>query len=150
MRILGIDPGVNNIGLCLYDTHDYTKIKTYVWEFKSYCKTLMQLSAIMYDQQAIAIEKPFFTAATLPNNVKTLEFIGLTKLAAERNDLLDKIYEYSPATIKKEFTGNGKATKKDIIKEVKRKFNLEPKATHDADAIAIAYTHYVKCPNLYR
>lgn len=53
---------------------------------------------------------------------------------------------YSPMTVKKIFTGSGKASKEDIIKECKdRGFN--PVDDNHADAIATYYTHLHRIGN---
>lgn len=154
MYILGIDPGVQNMGLAYLNTKTKLIDRNFVYEWKnSYRKLLSGLLAELGGVTEVAIEKPFFTALTLANNIRTLEVIGIIKLAIETYNSINTrqihITEYSPATIKKEFTGSGKAKKEDIIKEVKNKFGIELKTTHEADAIAIAYTHYVKCSRLH-
>lgn len=147
--ILGIDPGVNNIGIAVLDTDTMfvTSWGTLHWT-GSYTSLLSELKDYCKEVDVVSIEKPFFTPKTLPNNIRTLEIIGLIKMAAEQQRL--KTFQYSPATIKKAFTGSGVADKKDIIKEVTSKFNVKTNITHEADAIAIAYTHYVECSDLYK
>lgn len=141
MIILGIDPGTANLGTCVLDSarmsiltynntrvHNYTDLYTFIKDYiVGYCVT------------HVAIEKPFFTSATLTSNVGTLEVIGIIKYCLEEFPSVT-MKQYSPAHIKKVFTGNGKADKKDIIKEAQSKYGIETKVTHVADAIAIADT----------
>lgn len=93
----------------------------------------------MYCVTHVSIEKPFFTAKTLARNIGTLEAIGIIKYSLESYPSI-VLEQYSPAHIKKVFTGNGNADKKDIIKEAQSKYGIETKVTHVADAIAIADT----------
>lgn len=141
MIILGIDPGTVNLGICILDsasrsvlTHNNIRVHSYTALYK-----LIQDYIIEYSVTHVAIEKPFFTSATLTSNIGTLEGIGIIKYCLEA---FPKVImkQYSPAHIKKVFTGNGKADKQDIIKEAKSKYGVETKITHIADAIAIADT----------
>lgn len=52
------------------------------------------------------------------------------------------IKTYSPSKIKKSITGNGNASKEQILKSVSLLLNIKNSITYDeADAIAIAYTY---------
>lgn len=149
MIIVGIDPGINNIGVAHFDTDTNKVLYTGIVQwYGSYEQVYLALAAaVALPPFDIAIETPFFTSKTLQHNVRTLEIIGLLKMLAEK--IKCPLTQYSPPTIKKEFTGNGRASKEDIIEEVQRKFNLRLNTSHEADAVAIAYTHYVKCPDLH-
>ena len=48
---------------------------------------------------------------------------------------------YAPRYIKKEFTGNGNASKQEVIDKVKEIFNLDIKNDNICDAIALGYIH---------
>lgn len=155
MYILGIDPGVQNIGLAIYSTLDDSVLahEKYIWQ-NSYEKLRVYIRDLLPIVKAVSIEKPFFSQSTLAKNIRTLEVIGVIKLAIEQYNLDLKHesvqwFEYAPTTIKKTFTGNGKAKKTDIITVVKEKYSISTNITHVADAIAIAYTHHVKCTELH-
>lgn len=151
MRILGIDPGVQNIGLSILDitdqpskiiytdTYSLSKADNCYREFQEHIYNI--ICGIDHD---VAIEKPFFHAKTLAKNIRTLELIGIIKLTCQISYPYHKVIEYAPASIKKELTGNGKATKQEVIDAIYHKFNLNL-STHEADASAVAYTHYKKC-----
>lgn len=144
MSILtGIDPGITNIGLAKIDTDSMTVLETKVLKWEgSYTKLLHRFTEELDGSDFVSIEKPFFTGRTLTSNVKTLEIIGLIKLASEYLGI--ETAEYSPKNIKKVFTGDGNASKKDIKDTVRFKFDRITRTSHEADAVAIAYTHYVK------
>lgn len=148
MLILGIDPGVNNIGIAVINFTSF-KIKKHdciTWSGK-YVTVLDYFTDLLtkYAISSVGIEKPFFTPQTLPKNIRTLEIIGIIKMLCELEN--KPIIDYSPATIKKVFTGDGRASKEDIIVEVETKFQCKDINNHTADAIAIAYTHYAAISN---
>ena len=73
--------------------------------------------------------------------VKTNMATGIIYLLSGQYHL--KIKEFSPMTIKKQLTGNGKANKEDIIQvveELMTKQNLKVHTNHESDAIAIGIT----------
>jgi crossover junction endodeoxyribonuclease RuvC len=145
--IAGIDPGVQNLGISLLDTSNMSVIEVlkYTWEDSYFLLEEFLLDFLDDRADDISLEKPFFTPLTLAKNIRTLEVIGIIKLAAQKLGL--SVYEYSPTTIKKTITGNGRADKKEIIQSVSDRFQINTKVTHEADAIAIAYTHYITtCP----
>lgn len=154
--IIGIDPGVKNIGVAVIDSALRVQSVHY-WsvvdpEHVGYPNIVSQFSDLVNsttnlagDRPSIYIEKPFFTAMTLARNIRTLEVIGLLKYAAYQrcNITAENITMLSPASIKKQVTGNGRADKAAVIQGVKdlfkqtRDFN-----SHEADALAVAYSGY--------
>lgn len=160
MLILGIDPGVNNIGLAIVDydltTKTYSFIEGYHYEdsksnisyldYQGFLSdlflrnvTILQEYKIKSNFSKVIIEKPFFSFNTYAKNVKTLEFIGVSKLVS--NQFRVDIVEYAPATIKKHVTGNGRATKTDIINSINTLYNISLENNHIADATACATTY---------
>ena len=53
-----------------------------------------------------------------------------------------QVSEYSPASVKLTITGNGKASKKEVVEAVMYNLNLnyEPKPDDSADALSISLT----------
>lgn len=151
MRILGIDPGTRNMAVAMLKT-DTLKIdyhNVFCWD-KNYQKAFNALKELTSQVEVVAIEKQFFTGVTLRNNITTLELIGIAKLASAYPNHYNKpslVVEYSPKEIKKEVVGSGNASKEDIINKVKEVFGFTPPTNHEADAIAIAYTYYLKNKN---
>lgn len=154
--IVGIDPGVNNIGIAVLSDNALEIIETHLWaiskpELKGYDEFVENLFNLFtrlnldYATAIIAIEKPFFTPKTLANNIRTLEVIGLMKYAAYMQVQDNNLIMISPNAIKKVMTGKGNAPKDVVIKAVNEKYKLSKDiaVSHIADAVAIAYTAYI-------
>lgn len=149
--ILGIDPGVNNIGVAFLDddaekveiTHLLTVDKP---DSVGYEKFIGDFSILIEGANLsyIGIEKPFFTMQTLGKNTRTLEIIGFMKYVLFSYGYDEKhINIISPATIKKQSTGSGRASKEDVITSMEDRYDLNlSKNSHVADAIACALTAY--------
>lgn len=78
--------------------------------------------------------------------------IGVTDLAVWRT-LVKEVTEYPPRQVKEAVTGNGKASKEDVMKAVLRLNPPKPFVSKrktgeflydDSDAIAVALTHHIK------
>lgn len=152
VRILGIDPGFDRLGVCILDktgTKETLVFSTCITTSKkdSFSKRLFdagrRLEKIIaeYKPQELSIETLFFTT-----NQKTIitvsEIRGVCLYVAEAFKL--DVYEYSPAHIKLAIAGYGKATKEDISSMVSRilKVGAQSSALDDeVDAIAVALTH---------
>lgn len=94
-----------------------------------------------FDIKVVVMEDQHFRA-----NVDTLKLLarigGVAMLAAQQSGC--QIYLYPAPTIKKSFTGDGKAHKEDMIKTAVEKFNVENIDDNVADSIGVAYTYVVK------
>lgn len=88
----------------------------------------------------VAIEDTYYS-----KNAKTFKVLvrisGVAILAAQKNGC--EIYLYPPTTIKKTFSGNGKAKKKEMITTAIEIYKIDPDSIEDnaADAIAVGHTH---------
>ena len=152
VRIIGIDPGFDRLGICILD-----KEKDKETLIHSQCITTSkkesfeirlaeigeELKKILkkYKPEELAIETLFFTT-----NQKTIipvaEVRGICIYLSHINDV--KIYEYSPPQIKVAVTGYGKATKDDIaimVPKILGKSMRSDILDDEIDAIAIALTH---------
>lgn len=152
IRILGIDPGFDRLGICILDktgSKENLVFSTCITTSKkdAFSKRLYdagkQLEKIIAEHrpQELAIETLFFTT-----NQKTIitvsEIRGVCLYVAEAFKLA--VYEYSPAHIKLAIAGYGKATKEDVSIMVSRilKIDVDGSALDDeVDAIAVALTH---------
>lgn len=71
--------------------------------------------------------------------MKTNMASGILYLACQKHNI--KMYEYSPLTVKKQLTGNGRATKEEVEEATKKLTNCDSfKVDHESDATAIAIT----------
>ncbi len=152
IRILGIDPGFDRLGVCILDKNGNKESLVF-----STCITTskkdsfgariahvgQELTKIIetHKPNELAIETLFFTT-----NQKTIitvaEVRGVCIYVSELYKI--KLYEYSPAQIKLAVAGYGKATKEDISIMVSRilKIDSHNKVLDDEiDAIAVALTH---------
>lgn len=152
MIILGIDPGTAQTGYGIIDCSkeglkkiDHGTIKTSVNDHPPQrLKSIhLQITKVLQEHKpkVMVIESLFFNV-----NAKSAsavgQAIGVVKLAAAQKKI--QVLEYSPLRIKKELTGKGRADKKEIQSEVRKRLRLRkiPRPTHAADALAVAICHW--------
>lgn len=152
VRIIGIDPGFDRLGICILDKYEnneelvhsecITTSKKERFEVRL-AEIGEQLTKILkkYKPNELAIETIFFTT-----NQKTVipvaEARGICIYLSHIHDVT--IHEYSPPQIKVAVTGYGKATKEDIASMVPKILGKQVKSgllDDEIDAIAIALTH---------
>ena len=153
MRILGIDPGFERLGIAILERFPRSKERVLFSEcFKTSAK--LEFSGRLkligeevrkiikeYKPEVLSIETLFLTT-----NHKTVmrvaEARGVVIYEASRANL--KIFEASPPQIKIAITGYGKSDKAQMIKMVKIlvKIDESKKSDDELDAIAIALTAF--------
>jgi crossover junction endodeoxyribonuclease RuvC len=147
MKILGIDPGFERIGIAIIERKPKAKdALVYSHCFKTSAKIPFheRLTAIgseiekiikKYKPEALAIEKLYFTT-----NQKTVmgvsEARGVVIYSASRNGL--QIFEYTPPQIKVAVTGYGKADKRMVMSMVPRLIDMDKSINSDDELDAIA------------
>jgi crossover junction endodeoxyribonuclease RuvC len=96
---------------------------------------------IKYKPDVFAIEAPFF-GKNVQSMLKLGRAQGVAIAAAMRHDLT--VTEYAPKKIKQSITGNGNASKEQVLKMLQRllSFNEDPKYFDASDALAVAVCHY--------
>jgi crossover junction endodeoxyribonuclease RuvC len=152
IRILGIDPGFDRLGICILDKEKNKETLIYsscilTSKKDSFEKRLFdvgqELETILkkHKPNELAIETIFFT-----KNQKTVisvaEVRGVCLYLSHKYKL--SIFEYSPPEIKLAIAGHGKATKEDISHMVPKILKNQIKKgliDDELDAIAIALTH---------
>jgi crossover junction endodeoxyribonuclease RuvC len=154
MRILGIDPGYERLGIAILEKNKTDKKEQVIFsecfktsaklEFNERLKLIgEEVEKIIkkYKPEILAIETLF-----LNTNQKTVmqvaEVRGVIIYEAIQAGL--KIFEASPPQIKIATTGYGKANKEQIMKMVKILVEIDKNKTSDdeLDAIAIAITAF--------
>lgn len=154
MRILGIDPGFERLGVAVLEKNKNDKKEIVIFSecFKTSSKLPfgerlqligeeIQRVIKKYKPEVLAIETLF-----LNTNQKTVmrvaEARGVVVYEAAKAGL--KIFEASPPQIKIATTGYGRANKDQIMKMVKILVDLDKMKTSDdeLDAIAIALTAF--------
>jgi crossover junction endodeoxyribonuclease RuvC len=150
MRILGIDPGFERVGIAVLEKENNKNTLLYSDCFKTnsslsfyerITKIGKEIKTVLekYSPEVFAIETLFFN-----NNQKTAMYVSESRgviiyEAAQKN--LD-ICEYTPLQIKNAVTGYGRADKNQINTMVKQlvSINKEIKSDDEMDAIAVCLT----------
>ncbi len=154
MRILGIDPGYERLGLAILEKNKNDRKERVIFSecFKTSAKLEFseRLNLIgervrkiikEYSPEVLSIETLFLT-----NNHKTVMHVaearGVVIYEASCSGL--KIFEASPPQIKIATTGYGKSDKAQMIKMVKMLVEIDnsKKSDDELDAIAIALTAF--------
>lgn len=150
MKILGIDPGVERVGIAVIEKTGAKETYIYSECFKTSSKlphskriALIgeEIEKIISDYKptGLAIEKLFFEKNTT-TAMSVAEARGVIIFVAEKFSL--NIFEYTPLEIKVAVTGYGKSDKKAVMAMVPRLIKLPDSKMIDdeMDAIAVAIT----------
>ena len=152
MRILGIDPGFERLGVAILEKNKDDKKERVLFSecFKTSAKLEFperlfligkEIKKIIkkFQPEILAIETLFFTS-----NQKTVMHVAEVRGVAIYEASLEglKIFEASPPQIKIAITGYGKANKEQVMKMVRALVEMAKFKTSDdeLDAIAIALT----------
>jgi len=156
MLILGIDPGTatTGYGFIKVDGPSFSVVEYGLIETLKTSDPEKRLQEIFHDMTILidkhkpdiaAIEKVFF-ATNAKTAIRVGQSIGVIMLAAAQAEI--PVIEYSPMTVKKMISGNGRADKTFVQKHVQKLLHIaKPKKgekTHfdnSADALAIAICH---------
>lgn len=152
LRILGIDPGFDRLGVAILDKEGQKEkliFSTCITSSRkdSFEDRLLQIGQefekiiTMYHPHELAIETLFFT-----KNQKTIitvaEVRGVIIYLANKHGV--SLFEYSPPQIKSAIAGHGGASKEDIalmVPKILKQPLLIESLDDEIDAIAIALTH---------
>jgi len=153
MKILGIDPGFERLGIALLEREKDVKEKVIFSEcFKTSAKLEFSERLLLigirvkeiikkYKPEVLAIETLFLTT-----NQKTVMHVAEARgvIIYEAVNAGLKIFEASPPQIKMATTGYGRADKRQIMKMVKILVKIEDfkKSDDEMDAIAVALTAF--------
>lgn len=152
VRILGIDPGFDRLGICILDKEENKETLIYstciqTSKKDSFEKRLFfagdELRKVIekHKPEELAIEKLFFTK-NQTTAINVAEIRGVILYLSYINNL--SINEYSPPEIKLAVTGYGRATKQDMAIMIPKILNSQIKGNlldDELDSIAIALTH---------
>ena len=160
MRILGIDPGYERLGIAVLEKNSGDKKEQVLYSecFKTSAKLKFEERLLLignkirkiieeYKPEKLAIETLF-----LNTNQKTVMRVGEARgvIIYEAISAGLGIFEASPPQIKMATTGYGGASKEQIIKMVKMLVNVDKSKQSDdeLDAIAIAITAFAHIKNI--
>lgn len=152
MAILGIDPGTIKTGYAIVDLKgeilDFGCIKP-PKELKLSERFLIIHDGVQelvkkFNPAAISLELQFIHAKkNIQSIMKLCMARGIALIAAKKQGVA--IYEYSPGEAKQAVTGNGQASKEQIQKMIRLRYNLPegyiPEDATDALALAICHLH---------
>ena len=150
--ILGIDPGTvvmgyglieiigSSIRLVEMDILKPGKVDDPYKKLQLIYNTVSGL-IIKYKPAVFAIEAPFF-GKNVQSMLKLGRAQGVAIAAAMRHGL--EVTEYAPKKIKQSVTGNGNASKEQVLKMLQRLLNFkdDPAYLDASDALAVAVCHY--------
>ena len=153
-RILGIDPGVERLGIAILEKNKSDKKETVLFSecFKTSAKLEFNERLVLIGDEVKKIIKKYkpeilsIETLFLNTNQKTVMHVaearGVVIYESACSGL--KIFEASPPQIKIATTGYGKASKEQVMKMVKILVDLDKNKTSDdeLDAIAIALTAF--------
>jgi crossover junction endodeoxyribonuclease RuvC len=150
MKILGIDPGYERLGLAVVEQKAGRPNYIYSTCLRTpsgldFTERLGQLGQelekilAVHQPEVVAMEQVFFMAANRTTAFKTSEVKGMIRWLAARQGL--KIIEFTPLQIKEALTGYGRAEKGQVALMVRRLLPGVPDRILDdeLDAIAVAF-----------
>ncbi|MCX6716343.1 MAG: crossover junction endodeoxyribonuclease RuvC [Candidatus Taylorbacteria bacterium] len=153
MKVIGIDPGYERLGIAIVEKPEGKGKETLLFSecFRTSAKTSFpdRLKALgeefrrlieEFEPEALSIETIFFTT-NQKTAIQVAEARGVLLYEARNHNL--SVFEYSPLQIKIAITSYGKADKKQIISMIPKLVYIEKVIEHDDeyDAIAAALTH---------
>lgn len=152
MKIIGIDPGIERVGIAVIEKVGNSETYLFSECFKtspklSHAERLSligeEISAVIkkWQPNGMAIEKLFFEKNTT-TAMGVAEARGVMLFCGAQNNLM--IYEYTPLEIKVAVTGYGKSDKQAVMGMVPRLIKLPERKMIDdeVDAIAVALTAF--------
>jgi crossover junction endodeoxyribonuclease RuvC len=158
-RILGVDPGTNELGFGLIEARGKKCIllDLGVIHMRHLRTPSAKLEAIFtnltvlidtHKPHEMAIEAPFY-GKNIQSMLKLGRAQGVAIAAALQRKL--KVVEYSPKKIKQSVTGNGNASKEQVAAMIKQTLVLpQTEFTLDAtDAVATAICHFHQSNSLF-
>ena len=150
--ILGIDPGtiIMGFGLISISNKEIKLMEMGVLKLSNKQDAYERLEKIhqtvselihLHKPDSFAIEAPFF-GKNVQSMLKLGRAQGVAIAAAMQAGLA--VSEYSPKKVKQSITGNGNASKEQVLKMLQRmlKFEDEPKYFDATDALSVAVCHH--------
>jgi crossover junction endodeoxyribonuclease RuvC len=151
-KILGVDPGTNILGYAIMEVDGsktkiinfgVIKLKEHEDHHVKLKEIFLQLQEIIetYLPKHLAIEAPFF-GTNVQSMLKLGRAQGVAMAAAMTMGL--EIHEYAPKKIKQSVTGNGNASKEQVMAMLESilKVKITSKYNDATDALATAYCHF--------
>lgn len=159
MRVLGIDPGTQHLGLGLVERVDsrHLHVAHFLLTPRDYDQLADKLSYLfdhiseiieVHKPEEVAVEGVFF-AKNARSAVVLAHARGIALLCAARANL--KVFEYAPASVKRAVGVSGAAEKTAVTRMVCAMLGLAGIERADcADALAVAICHLNHHPAVFR
>ena len=152
--ILGIDPGVHNLGWGIIKKHDNNNQPQYVAGGTIFNKPNLhiteKLANLFISLENIVAEYKISIIATetafLDKDLRSLLSLSYARaiVMAISGKYKISFFDINAVHIKKNVTGSGRAGKDQVKCMISKLLNIpEPKTEHEADALAVAYCHFV-------
>jgi len=152
MVILGIDPGYATIGYGVVEKNerglvqalDYGIISTPknkpIAERLVLVKEGIQALIERFHPDAVSVEELFFNT-NITTGIAVAEARGVILVTAQ--ELVGRVYEYTPSQVKQAITGTGRADKMQVqyMVQLLLKLAKRPQPDDAADALAVAIAH---------
>jgi len=151
MKILGIDPGYDRIGIAVIEKNRSgnillhsecftTDAKSYFYERLKKIDERIHQVLDEFEPDVLSIET-LFISKNQKTGMRVAEARGVIAVAAAKRGM--DIFEYSPPEIKAAITSDGRSDKGQMIKMIPLLIKMKPGKRHDDeyDAIAAALTH---------
>ncbi|MBQ4376180.1 MAG: crossover junction endodeoxyribonuclease RuvC [Bacteroidales bacterium] len=156
MIIIGVDPGTLILGYSILQTEPAPQMVAmdvlYLKRIEDYNERIRTIFTEMgrlmdkYHPDHLSIEAPFF-GKNVQSMLKLGRAQGVTIAAAMSRDI--PFSEYEPASIKQYITGNGRASKEQVLAMLQARLclDLNPHYLDATDALAAAYCHHLVVSN---
>jgi crossover junction endodeoxyribonuclease RuvC len=159
MRVLGIDPGTQYLGLGLVERRGGRNVHLGHWlleprvlgelpEKLAYVFEGISEVIAVHEPDVVAVEGVFY-AKNARSAIILAHARGVALLAAARAGL--PVFEYAPSSVKRAVGASGKAQKESVTRMVCTLLGLEEVERADcADALAVALCHLNQAPAVQR
>lgn len=151
MKILGIDPGYDRIGIAVIEKSKSGNILLHSECFTTDAESPFYERLVKIEERINEILEKFepdvlsietlFISKNQKTGMRVAEARGVIAVTAARINI--KVFEYSPPEIKAAITSDGRSDKTQMIKMIPLLIKMKPGKRHDDeyDAIAAALTH---------
>jgi crossover junction endodeoxyribonuclease RuvC len=151
MKILGIDPGYDRIGIAIIEKNKSKDVllhsECFTTDAKSpFYERLVKIEGRIneildeFEPDVLSIET-LFISKNQKTGMRVAEARGVIAVSAAKRGI--PVFEYSPPEIKAAITSDGRSDKTQMIKMIPLLVEMKPKKRHDDeyDAVAAALTH---------
>ena len=157
VRVLGIDPGLAKVGWGILDAMDIKSNKCISGRIETDKKDTLpfRIAVIVgaletlicyFNPEFLAIESLSYSK-TIGSSTDVAQVKGAILYMAVRHKI--GIAEYNPSTVKKAFTGSGKATKEQMKKMADFRWPGKKFTPDEVDALAVAWAMVNKNKPIY-